>query len=89
MSELKVAVMTNTGQNMGAAVGMNAGVCQTGFIAANSTCLSREILPAERSRCRRFPSWGIGICHFSGFFSIAIVFNGMTVRYQNFIDRFG
>ena len=89
MSELKVAVMTGTGQYMTAAGCMNPGVRQTGFIAANSIMLSREILPAERSRCRRFPLRGIGICHFSGFFRIAIVFNGMTVRYQNFIDRFG
>jgi len=36
MSELKVAVMTGTGQNMMAAGGMNPGVRQTGFIAANS-----------------------------------------------------
>jgi len=32
MSELKVAVMTGTGQNMMAAGGMNRGVRQTGFI---------------------------------------------------------
>lgn len=37
MSELKVAVMTGTGQNMMAAGGMNRGVRQTGVIAANST----------------------------------------------------
>ena len=36
MSELKVAVMTGAGQNMMAAGGMNLGVRQTGFIAANS-----------------------------------------------------
>ena len=36
MSELKVAVMTGTGHNMMAAGGMNPGVRQTGFIAANS-----------------------------------------------------
>ena len=36
MSELKVAVMTGTGQNMMAAGGMNRGVRQTGVIAANS-----------------------------------------------------
>ena len=35
MSELKVAVMTGTGHNMMAAGGMNPGVRQTGFIAAN------------------------------------------------------
>ena len=37
MSELKVAVMTGTGQNMMAAGGMNRGVRRTGVIAANST----------------------------------------------------
>ena len=45
MSELKVAVMTmtGTGQNMMAAGGMNPGVRQTGFIAANS------IMPLTRN----------------------------------------
>ena len=36
MSELKVAVMTGTGQNMMTAGGMNPGVRQAGFIATNS-----------------------------------------------------
>ena len=36
MGELKVAVMTGTGQNMLATGGMNRGVRQTGVIAANS-----------------------------------------------------
>ena len=43
MSELKVAVMTGNGQNMMAAGGMNPGVRQTGFIAANS------IMPLTRN----------------------------------------
>lgn len=43
MSELKVAVMTGTGQNMMAAGGMNRGVRQTGVIAANS------IMPLTRN----------------------------------------
>ena len=43
MSELKVAVMMGTGQNMMAAGGMNRGVRQTGFIAANS------IMPLTRN----------------------------------------
>ena len=36
MSELKVSVMTGTGQNMMAAGGMNRGVRQTGVVAANA-----------------------------------------------------
>ena len=43
MSELKVAVMTGTGQNMMTAVGMNPGVRQTSFITANS------IMPLTRT----------------------------------------
>ena len=43
MSELKVAVMTGTGQYMTAAGCMNPGVRQTGFIAANS------IMPLTRN----------------------------------------
>ncbi len=43
MSELKVAVMTGTCENMVAAGGMNQGVRQTGFIAANS------IMPLTRN----------------------------------------
>ena len=43
MSELKVAVMTGTGQNMMAAGGMSRGVRRTGVIAANS------IMPPTRN----------------------------------------
>ena len=43
MSELKVAVMTGTGQNMIAAGGMNPDVRQTVVIAANS------IMPLTRN----------------------------------------
>lgn len=43
MNELKVALLTGTGQNTMAVGGMNRGVRQTGVIAANS------IMPLTRN----------------------------------------
>ena len=64
MSELKVAVMTGAGQDMMAAGCMNRVCTRQASWQTTQSCLSRAILPAERSCFRHFPPLGIGICQF-------------------------